>query len=481
VTESPAGAEPAPLAPAPPAAVPPAAVPPAPADPAHPTAPAHPGSPAQREDPARLQRLHPLTPLVRGAKVFGGIAAIGVYQAYQTIQQVGVAGALSGTVVVVLGAFLVSWVSWRFTGYRVTDRELHIQEGILARRHRTVPLERVQAIDVVRPVLARLLGLAEVRLEVVGQGSTEAPLAYLSSAEAVRLRNHLLALVSGERAAGPEAPAALTAPERPLFAVDRRALVLSQLLTPNTLALPFFAAVPLFGLAYEGISWPALFGAASAIVGLAQQPVRRILNEYGFAVSDTDQGLRLRHGLLETRTQTVAPGRIQAVRIRRPLLWRRFGWVRVEIAVAGYSAAGQQEQRTGALVPVADEATAFALLRHVLPAVPDDLTALAMTPAPARARWLAPLQYRRLAATCTETLFITRHGWLTEQTDLAVLARSQSVRFEQGPLQRRLRLGSVHADLAGDHGTTAAHQLDVGAALALVTVLTDRGRSADRS
>lgn len=426
-----------------------------------------------------LRRLHPLTPLVRGAKVFGGIAAIGVYQAYQTIQQVGILPALSGAAVVVLGAFVVSWISWRFTGYRVTDRELHIQEGIFARRHRTVPLERVQAIDVVRPVLARLLGLAEVRLEVVGQGDTEAPLAYLSNAEALKLRNHLLALVGG--AAVPTEPAAVESADKPaeqaLFAVDRRSLILAQILTPNTLALPFMAVFPLLGLVHEGLSFPALLGAASGIIGLAQLPVRRILNEYGFTVSDTAQGLRLRHGLLETRTQTVAPGRVQAVRIFRPLLWRPFGWVRVEIAVAGYSAAGQQEQRTGALVPVADEATAFVLLRHVFPQLPDDLSTVALTPAPRRARWLAPFAFRRLAAGVTDELFVSRGGVFTERHEIAVLARTQSIRFVQGPLQRRARLASVFADLAGDHGTASAHQQDVATALRLVTDLVDRSRA----
>ncbi len=427
-----------------------------------------------------LRRLHPLTPLVRGAKVFGGLAAIGIYQAYQTIQQVGIGIAFVGVLVAIVGAFTVSWISWRFTGYRVTGRELQVQEGIIARRHRTVPLERVQAIDVVRPVLARLLGLAELRLEVVGQGDTEAPLAYLSYPEAIRLRANLLTLVTPGAAAAPTESAesaetqAPAPPERWLFSVDRRELMLAQLLTPNTLALPFMAIFPLVGLIHDGLSFAAFFGAASAIIGLAQLPVRRILNEYGFTVTDTAQGLRLRHGLLETRTQTVAPGRVQAVRIFRPLLWRPFGWVRVEIAVAGYSAAGQQEQRTGALVPVASEAVAFALIREVMPDLPDDLDA-ALTSVPERARrWLAPLSYRRLAAGTTDALFISRGGVFAVRHEIAVRSRIQSVRYEQGPLQRRHDLASVYADLAGDHGTTAAHHQDAATARHLVDVLNSR-------
>ena len=41
------------------------------------------------------------------------------------------------------------------------------------------------------------------------------------------------------------------------------------------------------------------------------------------------------------------PGRVQAVRIVEPLLWRRRGWVRVELDVAGTGNQG------GTLLPVA--------------------------------------------------------------------------------------------------------------------------------
>ena len=56
--------------------------------------------------------------------------------------------------------------------------------------------------------------------------------------------------------------------------------------------------------------------------------------------------LRLRHGLLEHRTQTVPPGRVQAVRLVQPLLWRGAGWWRVRVNVAGYGGRGD-DQRDG--------------------------------------------------------------------------------------------------------------------------------------
>ena len=56
---------------------------------------------------------------------------------------------------------------------------------------------------------------------------------------------------------------------------------------------------------------------------------------FGFTVADSPDGLRLRHGLVNVQSQTVPPGRVQAIEISEPLLWRRKGWVRVSLNVAG--------------------------------------------------------------------------------------------------------------------------------------------------
>ena len=100
---------------------------------------------------------------------------------------------------------MLAVVSWYNTGYHIVGRELRIHEGLLWRRTRAIPLERLQAVEVVRPLLAQLTGLAELRLEVVGGGKTEAPLAYLTVAEAAPLRDRLLALAGRTQPPVPDA------------------------------------------------------------------------------------------------------------------------------------------------------------------------------------------------------------------------------------------------------------------------------------
>ena len=45
----------------------------------------------------------------------------------------------------------------------------------------------------------------------------------------------------------------------------------------------------------------------------------QFLKYFGFTVAQSSDGLRLRFGLTSHRSQTVPPGRVQAVRIERPL------------------------------------------------------------------------------------------------------------------------------------------------------------------
>lgn len=419
-------------------------------------------------DKAPLQRLHPLTPVLRGGKFF--LAALAVVS-YQQLPELGVRRALIALLVVVVAAFVLAYVSWRFTWYRLDGKELQIESGFLFRRSRRVPLERVQAIDIVRPLVGRILGLAELRLEVVGQGATEAPLAYLTEAEAHSLRARLLALAAGVDGDAPE-------PEETILArVPSGDLVVSVLLLGQVVVgmpLLVLAAITMIAIdirAFLG-SLPVL---ASFAYGIGSVSVRRLLVEYGFTLAQSPDGLRLRHGLLETRSQTVPPGRVQALRVVQPVLWRRRDWVRVEVDVAGYAAGDEGKAVTGALLPVAPRAVGIHLVQQVLAGV--DVAGITRRPVPPRAAPLDPVQWRQLAIGVTPQVLVVFSGRLRRVIDLVPLAKVQSLRVVQGPLQRRLRLASVHPDTAGRHLSTIAAHRDAEEALGLVQEISDLARA----
>jgi putative membrane protein len=414
-------------------------------------------------------RLHPVTPLLRGLRMLAIVIAIFSWQGYQ---QLGPLRWALGAVGVLLAASAVAVVSWLTTGYQVHERELRISEGLLWRRTRAIPLERLQAVDVVRPLLARLTGVAELRLEVIGAFRAEAPLAYLSLPVASRLREHLLSLAEGRTRAEPGSQPA----ERLVHRVSNGRVLVAQLLTPHTWFVPIGVVVAL--LPYQqvrGWSLVAVGSMLTAVVGVVQIPVRRIVDDWHFQIHQDDAGLRLYHGLLSTRSQTVPRQRIQAIGATWPLMWRPLGWLQVRMDIAGYGTYERQlGMHTGVLLPVADAGTAHPVLLQVLGA---ELTTPPLSPPPARARWLAPLRRRLLAVGHDRDLVYARDGWLVQRLVIAPLARAQSVRVVQGPIQRMLRLADVHVDTAGRLHVVGEHR-DVDEAYTLAATLASAARAA---
>jgi putative membrane protein len=436
----------------------------------------------ERDDPrpdlsgnTEMRRLHPLTPLVKSWVV----VAAGIGYLWTQLSSL-VEGQLFGSSVTVegdaeppisiLGAiFFVALVAalvygyfyWRFTKYGIVGNVLQVQTGAIFRQSRQVKLDRLQAVDIVRPLIARLLGLAELRLEVAGGGSSEAPLAFLSLANARQLRAELLARAAGLDATTPEAS------QRPLIRVPTRQLAVGSLLSGTTVLL---VAVG-FGLAVAGVitgTVAFLVPFVPALIGLVFAALRHFVTNYGFTVAESADGLRITKGLIDTRAQTVPPGRVQAVGITQPLLWRSLDLVRLDVNVAGYAAHSESEtEKTSVLLPVGERAIAYEiLLARVVRGT--RVAALELTRAPARARWLRPIGWRYLAAGISGSVFATTHGWVRHELVLMPHAKPQSMRITQGPVQRWLGLATVGLD--STKGPVSVHALhrDAGEARAML-------------
>jgi putative membrane protein len=403
-------------------------------------APTTPGSVA-------FHRLHPLTPVLRGWKVFAAAVVIATQQL--TVGDLPWPWLLLGIGVSIPLGIVYGYVSWRTTRYRIDAEDLRLDTGVLFRRSRRVRLDRLQAVDVVRPLVARALGLAELRLEVAGGSSSEAPLAYLGEAAAQQLRAELLARAAGLEHDTPEAP------ERVLVKVPLSRLVESQLRSVGLIVALLVVVVFVVVTVVTG-EWTLLALTVPAAIGMVPAIVRSVVVHFDFTVAESPDGLRLRHGLLETRSQTVPPGRVQAVRIVEPLLWRSKGWCRVEVNIAGY--AGDGDAQTSVLLPVAPREQAFAVLGRVLPDV--DVQSVRTYGVPRRARWCDPISWQGNAAGADDKVFISRRGRLRREMDIVPHERVQSARLSQGPLQRRLGLATVHLDTSPGPVQPTAHHRD---------------------
>jgi putative membrane protein len=359
----------------------------------------------------------------------------------------GVAGVL-----VVLGV-----ISWLVTRWRVEGGDLRIETGLIRRRSSRFPLRQIQAIDTVRPVLARVFGLAELRLRM-GSTSGSGRLAYMSVREAESLRGRLLALARGSAAEAPPPP------ENVLLTVPPSRLISSMLLSRLGLVIGALCLALIVASLVSPTAAAAVIGAGAAgIISLLTAFWRRLNGEYNLTVAEASDGLRLRAGLLETTAETIPPGRVQAVRMIEPLLWRPLGWCRLEVDIAGRQRKkGEnraQSRQLRAVLPVGSHEEARRLLARLIPDPPED-----RSPAPARARLKAPFRYHYLSWGHTETCVVTTTGRLARTTAWVPLAKVQSLRRVQGPTQRRLRLATVHLDTAGRNVHAAIRDRDTAEA-----------------
>jgi len=453
-------------------------------------------------------RMHPLTPVVRSWRVLIVVLVFVVQgwgdniargEGVPQLHRPDVAGRVlagGGAIVVAVVAIGVGYIvlSWRTTRFRIADEALELHSGILFRQHRRARLDRVQAVDVVQPFIARLAGLARLTLEVAGGSDSNVTLSYLREEQALGLRNHLLAEAAGVHYEGTEAP---EAPEHQAVEVPVGRLIGSLLLSGP--AIGFVAGVLGLVVASAVIGDPGpILGVFPTVIGVAGLLWGRFNGGFGFRVATSPDGLRLRHGLLEQRTQTVPPGRVQAVRLRQGLLWRQADWWHVEVNIAGYSGGSDEANESGnTLLPVGSRYEAISVLALVLPdlGVPEtenpwDVIGAGLTAsgpgagylvAPRRSRWVDPIGWRRSGVRVTEHALLIRRGVLGRSLDVVPHARTQSLGVTQGPLQRRLDLASfaLHST-QGPVSPVVAH-LDVAVAARLLAEQAVRAEGARRT
>lgn len=489
------------------------------------------------------QHLHPLSPILRGGVV--GIAILG-YAASQFVDDVfrGLGGGEPDrgdeatdeglreglgflfdhslvAAAVILGALaivaLAGWLMWRFAKFRVADGQIEFRKGWLFREHRQVPLERVQAIEISRPLLAQITGLSQVIVQSAGGGDSQLKLAFLGAGRADDVRRELLALagrrdevvpagsgggdVATDTGDAPEGAAtrrtSLASDEgREVLRVPNSRLFVATILHGGTIFLGVVALLTgSVALAAYGTKFEALTGAAIALpalgplaFGIAVNRVSELLKHGNFRLADTGTSVRIQHGLTDKRTTTIPLHRIQAVGMVQPLWWRPAGWWRVKVNVAGiaHDPSSNTDNETTVL-PVGTLEQALDVLTLLDPALSEaDLRRAALgegedggwTLVSPRARRFDWLSWRRSGFAVSRHSVMVRAGRFSRRVSVMPHARVQSLTLAQGPLDRRLDLAAVTlVSTPGPVGIEVPH-LDVQTATQLLRDEAARARDA---
>ncbi|MFI7634822.1 PH domain-containing protein [Nonomuraea sp. NPDC049400] len=280
----------------------------------------------------------------------------------------------------------------RTTRWRLTPERLELRSGITVRQHRSIPLERVRSVNLRADPVLRAFGLTVIK---VGTGEhsaegTELVLDPLTRHDAESLRRTLLR--QGEEPAPGEGPLVelrwswIRYAPLSVWTFTGAALVLGGLYKAlNSFGVESVATRAASGLwdwvtARPLVAVPLLLAVnvAAGVLGA----VLLFAESWGRYRLDREPGrLRLRRGLLTTRSLTLEERRLRGVEISEPLLLRLSGGARVKTIATGLGKAAEHEtEDVAALTPPLPRALAWDLAAKIA-ATPAPVTAAAIEPA----------------------------------------------------------------------------------------------------
>ena len=468
--------------------------------------------------PSEPRRLHPLTPffdLVVFARQLAAPLVIALFAGGGSDL-----GQLFFAIPVLLGTLygVARW--WRFT-YTFDGARLVIDEGVLTRKQRIVPLDRVQQVELQSKLRHRLFGVTVLRVDTAGAGSdAEVDLSVVSLAEAARLRTILVPGLP------PATTSELCTPEHAQLRSGRagEGEVLVRLspwqlavagMTGSELALMLTVvgwfvqvvddlSVDLVGNLDGRLSAPSsIAGFAGAaltvlVVWFGLAAAAGVVKHFGFEMRRVGSDLRVRRGLFERREGSLPLRRLQAVVVAQSIVRRGLGFASV-----GLQSAGQATGTSGGVsridVPLVARTDVEPLLRRILPlSAAWSIDALDPHPPAARRRAIVrrvvaalaavagpsvalgggaravalvalalvvavlagELAYAGLGHATAEGVLTARAGGVARTTVVVPAAKVQSTRLRSTPLQRRAGLATLTIDVAGKGRTPTVRDGD---------------------
>lgn len=297
----------------------------------------------------------------------------------------------SAVIAVCLAIAIIRYYTFRFT---IANNELIVDQGLIHKLHRVVPLDRIQNIDLSQNLFHRLLQVCEVRIETASGKEPEAIMRVLSLSEYARLKQELLgsseAWVGAIRtdSADPDPNIPDKTYQNPkedsvrmILALPWRLVVLGGLLSNRGeviagLVVGFLwemrfgdswfrsKSIPGFKIGGDSESVQVIASdetSVKAMIGWVREvygafgslllvtlgvillfailrlfsAMWYVLRFYGYRLESNGESLNVKCGLLTQVSATIPLGRVQLISVQRSWLQRRFGLACIRIETAG--------------------------------------------------------------------------------------------------------------------------------------------------
>ncbi|MEX2244005.1 MAG: PH domain-containing protein [Fimbriimonadaceae bacterium] len=449
-----------------------------------------------------FRRLNPLTIFLELARVIGRFIYFLVFIFF-------VPGSGGDFVYEAIGIFVVIAAIARYLSYSyaVHDGHLIIKSGIVTRNNRTIPLSRIQNINLQRNLIHRIFGLVDLKIETAAGAQAEASLSALSNAEGEALKTELTQGVKKEVGIEETAPKAkgrtvyrISSTELFLTgATENRALAMvgavfgGSFVFYDQLSAMVEKIIPNFGQGWVGI---AVFGFVIFLVGWVLSIVSAVLTYGNFELTLEEGKLRRHYGLVNQIESVVPLPRVQVVRMSESLFQRMLHFCKLYVETAG-SFEKQDMGGSSLVCPLLEMDKQADVVRTVLPGRPVDtvrwrsvspktaniyarrsllvfalmiggssvyfgLEALwALIPAVMLSALLGWAHYRTTGYDDKPNLLATRYGVVSRRTMYVPPEKVQSVFVSQSPLQRRYEVSTVLVHTAAASGGGSASVIDL--------------------
>jgi putative membrane protein len=437
-------------------------------------------------------------------------------------------------VAAVLVLLVVTTLEWLRRTYELEAGSLRLEEGVLARKRRVVPFDRIQQVDLVRKPLHRLLGVASLRVETAGGGgAAEVDLDVVALGEAQALRSSLLRAKAAAAEAGGEAAEAVEGrvpAERTLLRMSLGEVMLAGITGTRAAAVlavlgPLSQVTDWFPNLNEWLlrrvnpeavapTTPAAVVALAllaVVVWLGLAAASSVVTDFGFTLARAGGDLVVRRGLLERREAVLPVARLQVVRVDESLLRRALGLASIRIQSAGRTG-GADQTASRLAVPILRRSDVNRVLGELLPGAAP--VPMLLAPPPVARRWMvrrgvlravlpaaavaavlwllsrpaAPLAllllppaallglagYRGLGHARRGGYLYARQGVAIRVTTVVPVAKAQSGSVRSSLFQRRRGLATLHVDVAGGGPTPKVRDEAEGTAEELLEVVLGR-------
>lgn len=316
----------------------------------------------------------------------------------QTVKMIAIAAA----VLFFIALVVTSIIKWSKFTYRIEEDELRIEEGLINKKKRYIPIERIQTINTSAGLIQQMFKLVKLQVETASGGTeAEVSLVAITQAEAERIQQALFERKKAAEDTGTDVPVPLEETAEEAEEAEEPVMMYKmtgqELLTAASTSsgigviisgvFAFFTQVDdFFDLDWLYDRFAFLNSAGAAVIALAAfvalfiawllSIVGMLLKYANFTVVRKEKEIVISRGLIEKQQITIPLQRIQAIKIKESLIRQPFGLAAVTIVSAGGNVLG--EDKSAILFPIISKKIINQRLGEFIPdyAPEDDLNRL---------------------------------------------------------------------------------------------------------